>query len=671
MNKNIFFCSNTQPHIFPNNTRTSFHSYIDINHLDYIEDRNISAAIKSITFEHNLDVIEPSTVQPHIIIICNVNSDVIKKVYSLGEDQPLPYDLRKWTPSHSDPEFGIGRDYVYTTNDHIFPYGDEKFRQKKFTRVQGENHGRNFTDIQIHLKQYKKIIHNIYLDRKTLSSIEQLLDFLVNIFPNINSNYTTTNIKSPIAILGSKKDRVAILPEYDLYFNEKIGEILGIDKFERFNTLSDLILNNRSLSNIMKSSLVDFWMKSYTAPEQEGDLIHNSFIVKLCQTYNNYTYSFFPPFPHSDQVFKININKLKSSLIGIRSNLSQPDISNNDYDSLVSFIDTKSLNFGVHHIEFKNPIFYKTTKEKLSRASFDIIDIDTKEGPKFSLGVPTYIQVSISSEIRMTKQFSMFLDSSDTKSKKYFPDNHNMDFTICLPERLQFNRRWQVALKTILIPTRYFNIYDDSCWINVIRNRGTRSEGVYLPQLGDYEIIHKIPLISNRYVSKQKLGAMIKDEFIKHGYEQIECSIKNDKFIFSIGGISSNDIIIMISPFLAKTLGFSQTGQEPIFLDFYYKSKIISPYKADMQLLSPRNLLVLCDVVDDTIFGAQHVKLMKLITSADTSKEMVHIDFLKDEFVGLGVREFSNIRIRICDTTGSTAQTNYKKPVRLQIVFAA
>ena len=52
MMKNIFYCSHMQMGLFPNNTRSRFESFININDLDYLPDHNIEAAIKSITF-HN------------------------------------------------------------------------------------------------------------------------------------------------------------------------------------------------------------------------------------------------------------------------------------------------------------------------------------------------------------------------------------------------------------------------------------------------------------------------------------------------------------------------------------------------------------------------------------------------------------------------------------------
>merc|ERR1712208_6352 len=67
----------------------------------------------------------------------------------------------------------------------------------------------------------------------------------------------------------------------------------------------------------------------------------------------------------------------------------------------------------------------------------------------------------------MNTRFNLFLDSSDKLSNIYFPTNTPADFRIKLPERLEFNKRWEIALKNIFIGNDLFNIYSNSCWFSV------------------------------------------------------------------------------------------------------------------------------------------------------------------------------------------------------------
>ena len=51
MSRSIFYASNVQTDLFPNNSRTKFDQYIDINDLNYIKD-DIEVAISKISFDN-------------------------------------------------------------------------------------------------------------------------------------------------------------------------------------------------------------------------------------------------------------------------------------------------------------------------------------------------------------------------------------------------------------------------------------------------------------------------------------------------------------------------------------------------------------------------------------------------------------------------------------------
>ena len=52
MSRNIFYVSNTQTDLFPHNKRTKFDQSIDIHSLDYIQQKDIEVAIKSVSFDN-------------------------------------------------------------------------------------------------------------------------------------------------------------------------------------------------------------------------------------------------------------------------------------------------------------------------------------------------------------------------------------------------------------------------------------------------------------------------------------------------------------------------------------------------------------------------------------------------------------------------------------------
>ena len=70
--KNIFYCSNAQGEMFPQNTRSKFDNYIDINHLSYLPSHDMEAAIKSITFDNKR---EQKLLKEHVIGVRSNISD--------------------------------------------------------------------------------------------------------------------------------------------------------------------------------------------------------------------------------------------------------------------------------------------------------------------------------------------------------------------------------------------------------------------------------------------------------------------------------------------------------------------------------------------------------------------------------------------------------------------
>ena len=61
----------------------------------------------------------------------------------------------------------------------------------------------------------------------------------------------------------------------------------------------------------------------------------------------------------------------------------------------------------------------------------------------------------------MSTNFNIFGESNDAASKLKFKDNSNMEFTIALPERFRLSD-WQVCLKSLILPSRMWNIYDET-----------------------------------------------------------------------------------------------------------------------------------------------------------------------------------------------------------------
>ena len=359
---------------------------------------------------------------------------------------------------------------------------------------------------------------------------------------------------------------------------------------------------------------------------------------------------------------KVHPRLFRSTLYGIRSNISETTISSAHYDTLVALFQDRGKH-DVLNIEFQNPPFFKTRKELLSHAQFNIIDLDSsKNNQTPSIGSPTYIHTIVqAAPKRMKRPFTIFLDSSCPISKQLYPDNTNTDFIIELPERFNFRRNWTVTLKTLFLSNKIQNIED--CHVHY---------RMYNPS--DYIVHEKAFTLKNgNYGTLASFIHEIAEEFkrtsMPFSISEVENGRVKIKKTYAIRkGYKSE---LRLSKYLASILGFTSSPKQYQALRFDQNPEYIGPHIHNLFLVYPKNLIVGCNIVDDTIFGGQNVKLLRLITNSDNlESDILTFQFQQDEKVVLGIREFKSIHISIMDVTGSPVKSESNFPSRLQLMFS-
>ena len=161
--------------VFPSNTRTGFHSYTDVNDLNYIPDKHLLAALKSITFDNKTSTIKLNPKKPNIII---KQTDAIFSWDNM--DGPKERII-------GPAQFRFGRDYIY-----INDMDEENDRY-------GTPGCRSFTDIQIVEGQVDiktgrwNVLHTIYFNDVILHSATHLITHLNEVFENINYPFVLGN----------------------------------------------------------------------------------------------------------------------------------------------------------------------------------------------------------------------------------------------------------------------------------------------------------------------------------------------------------------------------------------------------------------------------------------------------------------------------------------------
>ncbi len=620
--KNIFYCSNANKELFSDNTRSSFNSYIDINNLNYLNgEDDIEVAIKSIVFNNTQSIhIVPNLKRPHFIIV--------QEISNVEDSNPefLTSPIIKILESENSIEEVINveesKDFIITNNcdsQYVFIASYEE---------------RSFSNVVFISKNI--VIHQIYMHEKEYFILDTFINHINNVLNSITFYHQNANIETDLI---QKEYELHALP-FKILINQYIAETLGINKEKKTAT-----------------KLLDY----FTFVEDcAQDSPANLFINDV------YKFKYEMVYYETDKdinPLQIHPKSFKSHIFGLRSNISDPSIRNNSYDNIISLFIGNETN-DVEHVGFKNPPFFNTRKELLSRAKFQIIDVDTNLPPNFSTGSPTYIQAVIRKSVaRMKKPFNIFLDSSCSKSKALYPKNNSMEFTIELPERLSFNRNWQVTLKSLFISNKI--LYLNDCYVRYFYYNWSKHEGFNLKELimsskphsTIESFLKQFNIVLDIYKIKIR-GEIVDEKVVLTYYEDwVEWQYSNTLFL---------------SPHVAHILGFQKyDGSDKEYkVKFNKTAKQSAFYEPDLFFMYPKNLIIGCDVVDDTIFGGEQVKLLRLVTNNVRSDgDILSFDFLQNEYVNLNVKEFKSIKIAILDPSGSPVKTGTSFPTRLQLMF--
>ena len=187
MRRNIFYASNTQSDLFPQNKRTKFDQSIDIHSLDYIQQNEIEVAVKSISFDNKRCInIEPNISEPHFLIVQEI-ADQNKgfsatfnaiKDSGKGDTEVIDFNMQSNL-----------QDYVDIKSSNDFVIGD--CNRTQMLRQPYEN--REFSNVIWIMGN--KAIHHIYMHKKVFFYVEHFCYHINNIIKSITF-YNTPSVKT-------------------------------------------------------------------------------------------------------------------------------------------------------------------------------------------------------------------------------------------------------------------------------------------------------------------------------------------------------------------------------------------------------------------------------------------------------------------------------------------
>ena len=628
MSRNIFYASNTQSELFPYNTRTQFNQYVDVHNLDYIKQDDIEVAIKSIAFDNTQSIhILPTIEQPHIMIVQEISEEEPYNQFmstilnTKGEKSGVMKSLRNAKKIEEVIDISESNDFVIVNNCLA-------------RRIIVQSHlDREFSNILF--ISNNTIIHHIYLHYKECFYLDTFINHINDVLKSVTFYHDDAKIETDLI---QKEYELHALP-FKVLIHEYIAESLGIYTEKQ-----------------KSSQLLDYFNNIQDCTKDSPAYMFMNDVYKFKQQLVYYEVK------RGISPLKVHPKLFRSTLYCIRSNISETTISSAHYDTIVGVFQDHGKH-DVLNIEFQNPPFFKTRKELLSHAQFNIFDLDSsKNNQTPSIGSPTYIHTIVqAAPKRMKRPFTIFLDSSCPISKQLYPENTNTDFIIELPERLNFRQNWTVTLKTLFLSNKIQNIED--CHVQYRKINPI-----------DYVVREKAFTLKNgNYGTLASFIHEIAEEFKRTSMPFSISEVENGRVKIKMKGRLKNGYKseLRLSKYLASILGFTSSPKQYQTLRFDQNPEYIAPHNPNLFLVYPKNLIVGCNIVDDTIFGGQNVKLLRLITNSDNlESDILTFQFHQDEKVMLGIREFKSIHISIMDVTGSPVKSESNFPSRLQLMFS-
>ena len=180
MSRNIFYASNVQTDLFPNNSRTKFDQYIDINDLNYIKD-DIEVGISKISFDNKQSyLISPDINKPHFMLEQPILPQTLGNQFmsTMNVDDGEQGKIVKW----GDGGYGESLFNIESSNDYIFV---NQCRSSELMIVHFHK-DRYFSNVMI-VTTSNTIIHHIYMHQKECFYLDTFINHINNVLEMFHS----------------------------------------------------------------------------------------------------------------------------------------------------------------------------------------------------------------------------------------------------------------------------------------------------------------------------------------------------------------------------------------------------------------------------------------------------------------------------------------------------
>ena len=240
------------------------------------------------------------------------------------------------------------------------------------------------------------------------------------------------------------------------------------------------------------------------------------------------------------------------------------------------------------------------------------------------------------------------LDSSCLRSKKLFPSNTNTNFTVQLPQRMEFQRDSTICLKSIHMS----NEFKRGCTIRAIV---TTEDGASVQKIDLDESISTI----------QGLLDAINDGIGSIAHFAIE---EGGLVTIKFGDKCEENYIIQLemSRNLMRILGF----QEQSIILKSEKRMATSTYMPNIDA-AHHCIVVCCNIVKPSAACGQMHQVLQFFCTPNKVEKTIYHEFTNNATVNLNQKQFDRIQIQIRDGNGGILECKEENvPTRLQLIFA-
>ena len=366
-----------------------------------------------------------------------------------------------------------------------------------------------------------------------------------------------------------------------------------------------------------------------------------------------------------------------AGVYGLRSSLCrEPIMFGSTNDNVVCMFTIEKTHHSTEVIvTVNNSIFHLTTKNHLSQAYFEIINLKTNTVLPSSNVKPSVIEINIKdrSFTRMHPPFTMLLHSDESKSLENNPINTNMKFTIELGKIMELSSNWTAVLKGLSMTSKIFNVQDDS--FSLIFVDYYTVDG-HIGHIDDEKnmVIKNYSLPPDYYSNVTEMIDKL-NQWMKQEKISIQFSTKGRNSLVNIQNTSTESyhknrrIYLNISRNLSIALGCdikNEMTYYPIQQKNYSCERI-----GNINIGIPTNIILKCDLIAITAVGNRKVKMLRHITNFNNKlkNSIMNFQFRDVDPCVIETKSFSKISFEFCTIDDKLILARNDVPSFVHILF--